>query len=115
MSAQIAGAAATSPLIGLIPFAGEPLGASALLPAAWSIGLVAAVTLLAASSALLSMRRVMVTPLGVARRETPARVHWIVIVLAVLITWRRAPILRLPPLPGLPGFLSRPERPKTER
>lgn len=79
----VAGAAATSPLIGLIPFDGEPLGASALLPATWSIGLVVAVTLLAASSALLSMRRVMVTPLGVARRETPARVHWIVIVLAV--------------------------------
>ncbi|WP_298175645.1 polyprenol phosphomannose-dependent alpha 1,6 mannosyltransferase MptB [Saccharomonospora sp.] len=42
----------------------------------------------------------------------------IVIVLALLIAWRRAPMLRLPSLPslpGLPGFLSRPESPKAER
>ncbi|QCR20895.1 FtsX-like permease family protein [Agrococcus sp. SGAir0287] len=79
----VAAATATAPLIGLIPFDGAPLSASAMLPPAWAIGLVAAVTLLAAASALLSMRRVMVTPLGVARRETPARVHWIVVVLAI--------------------------------
>lgn len=78
-------ALATSPLIGLIPFAGEPLGASAMLPALWSVGLVVAVTSLAAVSALLSMRRVMVTPLGVARRDAPARVHWAVVLVAVAL------------------------------
>lgn len=80
-----AAAAATAPLIGLIPFAGEPLGAAAMLPAPWSVGLVVAVTLLAATSALLSMRRVMVTPLGVARRDAPARVHWVVVLVAVAL------------------------------
>ncbi|SDH54106.1 FtsX-like permease family protein [Agrococcus jejuensis] len=76
---------ATAPLIGLIPFAGEPLGSSAMLPPLWSVGLVVAVTLLAAASALLSMRRVMVTPLGVARRDAPARVHWAVVLVAVAL------------------------------
>lgn len=80
-----AAATATAPLIGLIPFAGEPLGASAMLPPLWSIGLVVAVALLAAASALTSMRRVVVTPLGVARRDAPARVHWAVVLVAVAL------------------------------
>ncbi|MFC7431756.1 MULTISPECIES: FtsX-like permease family protein [unclassified Agrococcus] len=79
------GAAATSPLIGLIPFAGVPLGASAMLPIGWIVALVAAVTLLAAASALLSMRSVVVSPLGVARRDAPARVHWIVVIVGVVL------------------------------
>lgn len=65
--------AAALPLVGLLPFFGGPVGASAVW-AGWGLVavLVAAVTLLAALSAVAGLRRVRLTPLGVRRRTDAA-------------------------------------------
>jgi len=66
------------PLVGLIPFRGEPLGASAvLLSPALIAGLGAAAVLLAAVSAMLGLRRVVVSPLGVRLRAQAGGAHWV--------------------------------------
>lgn len=78
-------ALASGPLIGLIPFQGAPLGASAQLPLTWALVVVLAVTLLAAVSALAGMRRVIVTPLGVARRENPGRARGVVALVGIAL------------------------------
>lgn len=68
---------AISPLIGLIPFRGEALEAEAvLLPPAGVLGVVGGILLIAAGSAALGLRRVIVSPLGVRLRTTAAPVHW---------------------------------------
>lgn len=77
---------AVSPLIGLIPFRGEPLGwAEVALPPLVALILVAGVVVLAAASATMSLRRVIVSPLGVRRRTDAPRVHWIVLALGVAV------------------------------
>lgn len=74
-----------SPLIGLIPFRGEAPGAGAvLLPAASILGIVLAVVLLAAVSAVVGLRNVVISPLGVRTRAVTTTPHWIRAVLAVL-------------------------------
>ncbi len=76
---------AVSPLIGLIHFRGEAIGvAHAALPL-WVSGLlVLGVTLIAALSAVTSLRRVIISPLGVATRQSAPKVPWLQAVIAVV-------------------------------
>lgn len=75
---------AISPLIGLIPFRGEALGFGAVvLPPAQTAVVVAAVLALASTSAVIGLRRVVISPLGVRTRTDVPKVHWIRAVLAV--------------------------------
>lgn len=81
--AGVIGHVAISPLIGLIPFRGEPLGfASVVLPPLHTVIVVAAVLALAAASAVIGLRRVVISPLGVRTRADVPKVHWIRAVLA---------------------------------
>ncbi len=73
------------PLLALIPFRGEPLGlGSVVLPPLALVGVVLGVTLVAVVSAVLGLRRVTISPLGVRTRQDAPRAHWILPVLAVL-------------------------------
>lgn len=75
---------AGSPLIALIPFRGEALGlAGVLLPPLQVTVVVAGVLLLAALSAVIGLRRVVISPLGVRMRTTATKAHWIRAVIAV--------------------------------
>ncbi|SDS93587.1 hypothetical protein [Microlunatus soli] len=56
---------------------------------------VAAVVLLAAVSAVISLARIVVSPLGVARRTSPARVRTIRIVVAVAVLAAWAPVTQI--------------------
>ena len=77
---------AVSPLIGLIPFRGEAIGAAgAALPPLAAAILIAAITLIAVVSAALSLRKVVVSPLGVARREQAPKPAWLAAVIAALL------------------------------
>ncbi|MDQ0725625.1 FtsX-like permease family protein [Microbacterium sp. W4I20] len=81
--AGVLGHVALSPLIGLIPFRGDPLGFGAVVLPPLSIGAVfLGVLLLAAVSAVIGLRRVVISPLGVRTRSTASGVHWIRAVLA---------------------------------
>lgn len=72
------------PLVGLIPFRGEALGASSVLLSPGAIALVcAAAVLLAAASASLGLRRVVISPLGVRNRSHASGAHWVRAVIAV--------------------------------
>ncbi len=76
--AGVFGYLALSPLIGLIPFRGEPLGVQAVLLSPLSILVVVlGVLLVAAGSAALGLRRVVISPLGVRLRSTVSTVHWL--------------------------------------
>ncbi|MFJ4174230.1 FtsX-like permease family protein [Microbacterium sp. NPDC089696] len=82
----VLGSVALSPLIGLIPFRGEPLGlTSVLLPPLTVIAVVAGILLIAAGSAALGLRRVAISPLGVRMRSTVSTVHWFRAVIAVAV------------------------------
>ncbi|MBK0421555.1 FtsX-like permease family protein [Leucobacter sp. CSA2] len=75
-----------SPLIGLIHFRGEAIGAEgAALPPLTAVILVLSITLIAIVSAALSLRTVVVSPLGVAKRENPPKQGWIAAIAAVLL------------------------------
>lgn len=87
-----------APLIGMIPFRGEPLGlGSVLLSPAMIAAVSAGAVLLAAVSAALGLRRVIVSPLGVRMRAQPVRVHWVrgalslVVLVAAVITAKLVP------------------------
>ena len=72
-----------APLVGLIPFRGEPLGFSALLGPGWMALTVLGVALLAAVSAVVGLRGVVLSPLGVRTRQQAPRIHWLRAVLTV--------------------------------
>ncbi|MFB8387778.1 FtsX-like permease family protein [Microbacterium sp. NPDC055910] len=73
------------PLVGLIPFRGEALGAgSVLLPAGAVLGIIVAIVLLAATSAAIGLRKVVISPLGVRTRATAGTSHWIRAVITVV-------------------------------
>lgn len=78
---------ATAPLLGLLQFRGEALGAQVWLPWGWLPLVVLGVTLLAAVSALAGLRAVVVTPLGVRTRQRAGTAHWVraLIALGVLV------------------------------
>lgn len=82
----VLGYLAAVPLVGLIPFRGEALGAGAILLAPVSIlAVVVGVILLAGVSAAVGLRQVIISPLGVRTRTAVPRVHWIRAVLAVVV------------------------------
>ncbi|ALX66876.1 FtsX-like permease family protein [Microbacterium sp. XT11] len=82
--AGVLGYLALSPLIGLIPFRGEALGVAAvLLPVPSVMAVVGAVLVVAAGSAALGLRRVVISPLGVRTRAAASGVHWWRIVLGL--------------------------------
>lgn len=84
----VLGSLLLSPLIGMIPFRGEPLGLDGvLLPPLTVIAVVVGILLIAAGSAALGLRRVVISPLGVRMRSTVSTVHWLraVIAAAVLV------------------------------
>jgi hypothetical protein len=80
----VLGHVAISPLVGLIPFRGAALGFSAVVLSPLHIlAVVAGVLLLAAASAIIGLRRVVISPLGVRTRTSVSSVHWIRVVIAV--------------------------------
>lgn len=84
--AGVLGYFAVVPLIGLISFRGEPLGAASILLAPVSVAsVIAIVVLLAGVSAVIGLRQVIISPLGVRMRTSVPRVHWIRAVLAAVV------------------------------
>lgn len=82
----VLGYLALVPLVGLIPFRGEILGAAAiLLPPISILAVGAGVVLLAGISAVVGLRQVVISPLGVRMRTAVPRVHWVRAVLAGLV------------------------------
>ncbi|MDR6906159.1 hypothetical protein J2X63_001845 [Agromyces sp. 3263] len=74
------------PLLGLIEFRGEPLGASGVLLPWWVLVAVPfAIAALAALSAVLGLRQVVISPLGVRTRQEAPRMHWVRAVVAVAV------------------------------
>lgn len=77
---------ATAPLVGLIPFRGTALGTDAVLLSPLSmLAVVTGVLLVAAGSAVLGLRRVIVSPLGVRLRTTASTVHWFRAVIGISV------------------------------
>ena len=77
---------AMTPLVGLIPFRGEPLGAGALLLNPLVVtAVVIGVGLLAAASAALGLRSVVISPLGVRTKQAAPRPRWVRIVIGVVV------------------------------
>ncbi|MDQ0648125.1 hypothetical protein QFZ53_002321 [Microbacterium natoriense] len=77
-TAGVAGYLLVSPLIGLIPFRGAALGWQAvLLSPVHIVAVVGGVVVLAALSAAVGLRRVVISPLGVRMRTTATGAHWI--------------------------------------
>lgn len=74
------------PLVALIPFRGEALGIDGVLlglPALAAV--VAGVVLLAAASAVLGLRQVVISPLGVRTKQDAPKLHWLRIVIGVAV------------------------------
>ncbi|MEQ4567761.1 FtsX-like permease family protein [Paenarthrobacter sp. CAP02] len=69
--------ACTAPFLGLIQFRGQAIGSHAWLSVPSILGCVLAVCVLAAASAALGLRKVVVTPLGVRTRQTADGAHWV--------------------------------------
>lgn len=76
---------AVVPLVGLIPFRGAALGMSALLAPGWIALAAVGVGALAALSAVIGLRRVVLSPLGVRTRQDAPRTHWLRAVVAVAV------------------------------
>lgn len=93
------------PLVGLIPFRGEPLGAAAVLLPAWGIAVIClAAVALAAVSAVIGLRRVSISPLGVRMRARPAGAHWSRAIIAVVLL--AAAFLLAQAAPAIAGYIS---------
>ncbi len=69
--------ACTAPFLGLIQFRGQSIGSHAWLSVPSIAGCILAVCVLAAASAALGLRKVVVTPLGVRTRQTADGAHWV--------------------------------------
>ncbi|MBU4214409.1 MAG: hypothetical protein KJ792_07115 [Actinobacteria bacterium] len=65
------------PLWAMVPFQGTTFTPEELWIGAWALLAAVVVPLLAATSAAISMRRVVVTPLGVARRQGDRALSWV--------------------------------------
>lgn len=84
-AAGIVAAYAASPLVGMIRFRGEPLGVDGVALPLWaSAAIIAGVGLIATVSAAVSLRRVIISPLGVALKQRPARNPWLPALIAAL-------------------------------
>jgi hypothetical protein len=76
---------AAMPLVGLLPFGGEAIGGRSLwVGFGLLVVVVASVATLAAVSAILGLRQVTISPLGVRTRQVAPRVHWLRLVLGVV-------------------------------
>ena len=79
------------PLVGLVPFGGQPIGAGELwVGPGLLLFVVLAVAALAAISAAVGLRQVSISPLGVRTRQTAPRMHWMRFVIgaaAVLLAY----------------------------
>ncbi|MFJ8894800.1 FtsX-like permease family protein [Leifsonia sp. NPDC102414] len=87
-----------APLVGLIPFRGEPLGATVFLHPLLVAVVVLAVGALAALSAVIGLRGVILSPLGVRTRQTAPRMHWMRVVIGlgvVAVTFMAMSVLQL--------------------
>lgn len=78
--------ALSMPLVGLIPFGGEPIGPTAI----WAgplvvLGVVVGVALLAAISSVVGLRAVVVSPLGVRLKQRPPHTSWVRLLVGVLV------------------------------
>lgn len=72
------------PVVGLIRFAGRPIGVEGMwLGVPWLAAVLGALMLLAVLSSLAGLRRIEITPLGVRTRQQPARAHWVRVLLAL--------------------------------
>ena len=77
---------ALTPLVGLIPFRGTALGVEAIMLSPFSVlAVVGGVLLVAAASAVLGLRRVIISPLGVRLRTTVSTAHWFRAIIAVSV------------------------------
>lgn len=75
---------ALSPLIGLIHFRGAAIGAAqAALPLGWAALLVLAVVAIAALSAMVGLRKVIISPLGVAMKQSAPKMPWVQAIVAI--------------------------------
>nr|WP_237462695.1 FtsX-like permease family protein [Leucobacter chromiireducens] len=73
-----------SPLVGLISFRGAPLGAAGVaLPPLHAVLVVLGITTVAALSAVVSLRRVVISPLGVALKQHAPKLPWVQALFAV--------------------------------
>ncbi|MCW3768334.1 FtsX-like permease family protein [Paenarthrobacter ureafaciens] len=77
--------AVVAPFLGLIQFRGQAIGTHAWLSIPSILACVLAVCLIAAVSAALGLRKVVVTPLGVRTRQTTYGAHWVRGLVAVLV------------------------------
>ena len=91
--AGVAGYGVITPLVGLIPFRGEPLGGTLWMHPAVAAAIVSAVVILACISSVVGLRKVSITPLGVRTRQqaprisvTAAVIGTVVIGVAVAVT-----------------------------
>jgi len=84
--AGVLGYFALVPLVALVPFRGEPLGIGSLLihPVA-GVAITVGIVVLAAVSAIVALRAVIVSPLGVRTRQDAPKMHWLRVVVAVLV------------------------------
>ncbi|HKH08195.1 MAG TPA: FtsX-like permease family protein [Agromyces sp.] len=84
--AGVVGYFALVPLVALIPFRGDALGvASVMLPWPVLVGVPIGVLLLAVVSAVLGLRLVVISPLGVRTRREAPKLHWLRVVIAVVV------------------------------
>ncbi|PWB96336.1 FtsX-like permease family protein [Salinibacterium hongtaonis] len=75
-----------TPLVGLITFKGEPIGAGALLVSPVVVlAVVAGVIALAAVSSIVGLRRVVISPLGVRIKQSAPRLSWVRGVIGVVV------------------------------
>ena len=77
--------ACAAPFLGLIQFRGHAIGGHAWLSVASILGCILAVCVLAAASAALGLRKVVLTPLGVRTRQTADGAHWVRGVIAAVV------------------------------
>lgn len=74
------------PAVALIPFRAEALGIPALVLAPWAIAAaVAGIAIVAAASALIGLRQVVISPLGVRTRQNAPRLRWVRIVVGAVV------------------------------
>lgn len=78
-------ASAATPLVGLIRFRGEALGAQLWLPWWVEALVIVGVVVLACASAMGGLRRVLVTPLGVRTRQVAKVPSWVRVVAALAL------------------------------
>ena len=101
-------ALAASPLIGLIHFRGEALGTAAMLLPVWAaIAVVLAVVIIATLSAVFSLRRVNISPLGVALKQQAPSLPWLPALIAVVgIILASLVMSNIASLGGLAGMIT---------